>query len=93
MKFTSFLAIYFLFWFLSLFVVLPFGVRTADEAGVKKVPGQADSAPHEFKPWTIILRTTIVAGVVFLIFYLNYVNGWVTLGTFDGLFSPPGKLD
>ena len=93
MRWTSFLAIYFLFWFLSLFVVLPFGVRTADEAGVAKVPGQADSAPHEFRPWTIILRTTIVAAVVFALFYLNYVNEWVTISTFDSLFSPPAKLD
>ena len=92
MRFTSFLAIYFLLWFLSLFVVLPFGVRTADEAGVKKVPGQADSAPHEFRPWTVILRTSLVAAVLFILFYLNYVNGWVTISTFDGLFDPPSDL-
>lgn len=92
MRVTSFLAIYFLFWFISLFVVLPFGVRTSEEAGVKKIPGQAESAPHEFKPWTIFLRTTIVAAFFFAIFYLNYVNGWVTISTFDGLFEPPSDL-
>jgi predicted secreted protein len=92
MRWTSFLAIYFLFWFLCLFVVLPFGVRTTEETGAEKVPGQADSAPHEFRPVQIILRTSLVAAAVFLLFYLNYVYGWVTIGTFDGLFDPPRNL-
>ena len=46
MKPASALAIYLLFWSLTLFAVLPFGVRTSDEAGEKGIPGQADSAPH-----------------------------------------------
>ncbi|MGF7170244.1 putative secreted protein [Sphingobium xanthum] len=89
MRFTSFLAIYFLFWFLSLFLVLPFSARTSEEAGVEKVPGQADSAPAEFKPLRIITRTSLVAAAFFAMFYLNYVNGWVTAETFDFLFDPP----
>ena len=44
MKWTSVLAIYALFWVMSAFILLPFGVRTHDEAGIPKVPGQADSA-------------------------------------------------
>ena len=48
MKWTSALAIYVLFWVGAFFVVLPFGVRTHEEAGVEPVPGQADSAPHAF---------------------------------------------
>ena len=31
---------------LSAFLLLPFGVRTDEEIGQAKVPGQADSAPH-----------------------------------------------
>jgi predicted secreted protein len=89
MRFTSLLAIYFLFWFLSLFLVLPFGVRTSDEAGAAKVPGQADSAPHEFRPLRVILRTTIVAATFFALFYANYVNGWITLRSFDGWLTAP----
>ena len=50
MKWTSILAIYALFWVMSAFVLLPFGVKTADEAGVEKVPGQADIAPVYFPP-------------------------------------------
>ena len=48
MRWTSMLAIYILFWAFSVFLVLPFGVRTTHEAGGDYVPGQAESAPHEF---------------------------------------------
>jgi predicted secreted protein len=48
MAFTSIVAIYFLFFAFSAFVLLPFGVRTDDEAGTEKIAGQADSAPHRF---------------------------------------------
>lgn len=78
MKWTSALAIYFLFWSLSVFLVLPFGVRTTDEAGADRVPGQAESAPHEFRPGRIALRVTVVATALFLLFQLNYVYGWIT---------------
>ena len=78
MRWTSALAIYFLFWSLSVFLVLPFGVRTHDEAGVARVPGQADSAPHEFRPWLIAKRVTVVATVLFALFLLNYFEGWIT---------------
>ena len=92
MKITSFLAIYFLLWFVSLFLVLPFGVRTSEEAGVAKVPGQADSAPHEFRPLRTIIRTTLVAAVMFALFYANWVNEWVTVRSFDGILRPPVDL-
>lgn len=92
MRFTSLLAIYFLFWFLSLFIVLPLGVRTSEEMGKERVPGQADSAPHEFRPWRIILRTSVVAAVLFALFYANYVNGWITVRSFDAIFSPPAEF-
>jgi predicted secreted protein len=82
MKWTSGLAIYFLFWSLSVFLVLPFGVRTADEAGVEKVPGQAESAPHEFRPGRVALRVTVVATILWLVFQANYIEGWITPQTF-----------
>jgi predicted secreted protein len=83
MKWQSALAIYFLFWAMSVFFVLPFGVRTAEEAGVDLVPGQAESAPHGFSVKRTAIRTTIVATVLFGLFYLNYVFGWVTPAMLD----------
>ena len=77
-RWTSALAIYILFWALSVFLVLPFGVRTHEEAGAERVPGQADSAPHEFRPGRLALRVTMVATVLFVLFLLNYVEGWIS---------------
>ena len=87
MKIQSAIAIYFLFWVMSAFVVLPFGVRTHDEAGAEKIPGQADSAPYDFRPWRIIRRTTIVATALFVLFLLNWNYGWVTPQSLD-VFTP-----
>ena len=56
MRWTSMLAIYVLFWAFSVFLVLPFGVRTAEEAGAERIPGQAESAPHEFRVGRTALR-------------------------------------
>lgn len=78
MRWTSIVAIYALFWSLSIFLVLPFGIRTTDEAGEARIAGQADSAPANFRFGRIALRTTIVAAVLFALFYLNYVEGWIT---------------
>lgn len=83
MKWQSALAIYFLFWAMSVFFVLPFGVRTAEEAGVELVPGQAESAPHGFSVKRTAIRTTIVATVLWGLFMLNYVFGWVTPAMLD----------
>ena len=77
MRWTSALAIYILFWALSVFLVLPFGVRTGREAGVEHVAGTAESAPHEFRPRRIAARVTIVATVLFALFQLNYRFGWI----------------
>ena len=66
---------------------MPFGVRTHDEAGAEKVPGQAESAPYNFQPWKIVRRTTIVATVLFAIFLLNFNYGWVTPQSLD-VFTP-----
>ncbi len=84
MKLTSILAIYFLFWIMSAFFVMPFGVRTHDEAGVEKVPGQADSAPVDFRPGRIALRATVLSAVLFGLYYANYVNGWITPAMLGG---------
>lgn len=83
MKWTSILAIYSLFWVMSAFLVMPFHVRTAHEAGAELVPGQAESAPHDFRPLRIVLWTTAVSAVLFGLFYANYVNQWITPEALD----------
>ena len=89
MKLTSIIAIYTLFWVLSAFVLLPFGVRTHEEAGVERVPGQADSAPAHFRPGRIAKRATLLAAVLFGLYYANYVNGWIVPEDLNFFGSPP----
>lgn len=83
MKLTSILAIYLLFWMMSLFMVLPWGVRTSEEAGAEPVAGHADSAPHSFSFGRVALRTTIVSAILFGLYYLNYTQGWLTIEQLD----------
>lgn len=85
MALTSALAIYALFWTMTLFVVLPFGMRTAEEAGAQPLPGHAESAPHDFRFGRIVLRTTIVSAILFGLFYANYVYGWIGTDILDWL--------
>ena len=83
MHWQSALAIYFLFWAFSVFLVLPFGVRTTEEAGGELIPGQAESAPHKFEAGKIAIRVTLVATILFALFFLNYRFGWVTPAMLD----------
>ncbi|MEY2882370.1 MAG: hypothetical protein RL490_94 [Pseudomonadota bacterium] len=84
MKPASIIAIYLLFWSLSLFLVLPFGVKTTRELGEEPLPGQADSAPHNPMLAKKILWTTIVATILFALFFANYSQGWVHLDDIPG---------
>jgi predicted secreted protein len=79
----SILAIYFLFWVASAFLLLPFGVRTDEEVGAERIPGQADSAPHRFDIPRHVLRSTILATVLFLTYYANWYFGWVSADDLD----------
>lgn len=90
MQVTSIIAIYALFWVMCAFVLLPFGVRTAEELGVDKVPGQADSAPANFRPWRIVLRATLLAAAFTAFFVLNYEQEWITVDDINFFPSPPG---
>jgi predicted secreted protein len=90
MKLTSIIAIYGLFWVLSAFLMLPFGVRTHEEAGIARVPGQADSAPAEFNPRRIAIRATVVSAVLFGLYYANYIWGWVVPEDLNLFGRPPG---
>ena len=77
MKLQSALAIYLLFWTLTLFAVLPFGVRTPDEDGSDAVPGQASSAPSNPMIAKKLLWTTLISGLLFGLFMANYIEGWI----------------
>src|SRR3546814_2200517 len=67
MKLTSILAIYALFWTLSLFVILPIGVKTSEEMGEERGKGHADSAPHRHDLKRKVVWTTLLASALFAV--------------------------
>ena len=85
MEWSSIAAIYFLFWVASAFVLLPFGIKTHDELGLEKVPGQADSAPGNFRPGRLMLRATVLSVLLTALYVANYMYGWITPDTLMNL--------
>ena len=83
MEITSILAIYFLFFALSAFVLLPFGVKTDEEVGKARLPGHAESAPHKFNVKRHFLKAAVLAAVLFAIYYANWTYGWITPDDLD----------
>jgi predicted secreted protein len=83
MKWTSVLAIYFLIFCFSAFLLLPFGVMTHEEVGAERVPGQADSAPHRFDLPRHLMRAGVVAALLTALYVANYIFGWVSVDALD----------
>ncbi|MGE3916694.1 MAG: DUF1467 family protein [Hyphomicrobiaceae bacterium] len=69
MSVSFIIAIYFIIWWVVLFAVLPFGVRTQGEAG-NVVPGTPESAPSDFRLLRVVLYTTAVSVLVFVLLWL-----------------------
>ena len=83
MKWTSVLAIYFLIFCFSAFLLLPFGVRTHEEVGGERVPGQADSAPYRFDLPKHLVKAAAMAALLTAIYVANYQFGWITTDDLD----------
>lgn len=69
MGIISGLAIYFIIWWTTLFVVLPIGNQSQHESGERAL-GTADSAPINARMGFKFMLTTALATVVFVIFYV-----------------------
>jgi predicted secreted protein len=69
MRIGSLIAIYFVVWWVVLFAVLPFGVRTQADAG-EVVAGTTASAPVRPMLLKKAIATTIVAAVLVGVFWI-----------------------
>ncbi|HVY59073.1 MAG TPA: DUF1467 family protein [Xanthobacteraceae bacterium] len=78
MRWTTIGAIYFIVWWIVLFAILPWGVRSQAEAG-EVPPGTDPGAPAIPALRAKLLWTTIVSAVVFGLFYGAYVSHMITL--------------
>lgn len=81
MSLGSGIAIYFVIWWITLFAVLPFGVRTQEEVG-EVVPGAPASAPAKTAIVSIIVRNTILASLVFAGVYWLLVHSGLSIMDF-----------
>src|ERR1700730_4306649 len=83
---TTAVAIYFLIWWVVLFAVLPWGIRSQAEGG-EISPATDPGAPSLPQLGRKALWTTVIASVVFAAFYAAYPRRWLTLDDLAGLFG------
>jgi predicted secreted protein len=86
MPVSTALAIFFLIWWVVLFAVLPWGVRSQGEGG-EVAPGTDPGAPAVPHLGRKLVWTTLVSLVIFAACYVVYTDRLVTL---DGLMRPFG---
>ena len=87
MGFLSWLAIYFVVWWVTLFAVLPFGVRSQEEAGDRIEPGSMPGAPSRPLMLPKVLATTVIAALVTAFVYWIITYSGLTL---DDIPMPVG---
>lgn len=85
MKFGSAVAIYFIIWWVCLFMVLPWGVKNAHEAGETVEQGNEQGAPVKPMLWRKILATTILAAIIFAFVWGQVTYRWIGFDDIPGL--------
>lgn len=89
MNTTTIIAIYFLIWWITLFAVLPFGVRSQKESGVEFEPGTDPGAPVIHRIWRKFLWTTLIASIIFSVLYVCYVRDLIPFEFLKKISAPP----
>ena len=81
------LALYLMIWWITLFAVLPIGVKTQKEAGTV-VPGTPESAPQTPRLVKAFLINSVLATLVFAFVWYAMESDWLGFGA-----VPPGPAD
>lgn len=76
MQIGTYIAIFFIVWWLCLFVVLPFRVRNQVDDGAW-VQGSERGAPAIARLWPKLLVTTVLAGVVTALLLWGLSSEWL----------------
>lgn len=71
------LLVYAIIWWLVIFMVLPWGNRPIDAADVAK--GHAAGAPARPRMLAKAGITTVIATIIFAIFYWVHSLGWISI--------------
>ena len=82
------LAIYFVIWWITLFLTLPFGVRSQHEDGVG-APGTDPGAPIATQMGRKLIWTTIISAVIFGLAMLAYHAGYLSIERLSKLMGMP----
>jgi predicted secreted protein len=88
MPLATALAIFFLIWWVVLFTVLPWGIKSQHE-GDEIAPGTDPGAPARARIGRKLVWTTLVAAAIYAVCYVAYAEHWVTI---DGLAGVILKL-
>jgi predicted secreted protein len=81
-------AIYFVFWWIVLFLTLPFGVRSQHEDG-GGAPGTDPGAPIATLMGRKLIWTTVISAVLFAMAWLAYDAGWLNVERLSRLMRVP----
>ena len=90
MGISTVIASYILIWWVTLFAVLPWGVRSQQEGG-DVVPGSDPGAPSIHRVWHKLMWTTVVATVVFGILFVIYNAGLIPYDFLMKIADPPRR--
>ena len=85
---SSFLAIYFVLWWIVLFVALPFGVRSQSEDG-EGVAGTDPGAPVATLMKVKMIWTTVATTVIFSAAMAAYYAGYLNVERLSKLMGIP----
>jgi predicted secreted protein len=81
-------AIYFVLWWVTLFLTLPFGVRSQHEEG-GGAPGTDPGAPIASRMGPKLIWTTLISAVIFAIAMLAYNAGYLSIERLSKLMEMP----
>ena len=88
MSLPTSIAIYFIIWWVVLFAVLPWGVRSQQEHGAI-APGSDTGAPATPALKRKLAWTTIIAAIVFALWYVVYSYRLIALDDLAALLAIP----
>ena len=78
MGISTSLAVYFTIWWVVLFAILPIGVQSYAEAGIKVTDGGDPGAPVNPKLKQKFITTTWVSAIVFALVWSSFHFHWIT---------------
>jgi predicted secreted protein len=80
-------AIYFIVWWMVLFAVLPWGVRSQSESADDMAPGTDPGAPSLPALGKKLIWTTLVSAALFAVLYYVYTSRVITLDDLAALLG------